>query len=259
MEYSEKPSELIESMTHYIEPSDEEADELLNDFQEIYNDGTFRHSYYEISQQLEGFQSDVRDNVCAVLERVMSRISDDHSNLSKGMTKLYDHIKLEALRLARMEKVAFLSAKADEALKQAQQLNKESNKNVTDLLDRVNGFHGQSIAILGIFSGIVLGFSTEIKLLTETFSNINNMNVKNMLLYLLIVGFIAFNTLFMLMYAVSKIANQSIAASCKGRECESCPENHRAWGRLRRKYPYVLYFNIMVLISAVVVLVVFRR
>ena len=235
MEYSEKLSELIESMTHYIEP------------------------YYEISQQLEGFQSDVRDNVCAVLERVMSRISDDHSNLSKGMTKLYDHIKLEALRLARMEKVAFLSAKADEALKQAQQLNKESNKNVTDLLDRVNGFHGQSIAILGIFSGIVLGFSTEIKLLTETFSNINNMNVKNMLLYLLIVGFIAFNTLFMLMYAVSKIANQSIAASCKGRECESCPENHRAWGRLRRKYPYVLYFNIMVLISAVVVLVVFRR
>ena len=107
-------------------------------------------------------------------------------------------------------------------------MNKESNKNVTDLLDRVNGFHGQSIAILGIFSGIVLGFSTEIKLLTETFSNINNMNVKNMLLYLLIVGFIAFNTLFMLMYAVSKIANQSIAASCKGRECESCPENHRA-------------------------------
>lgn len=85
------------------------------------------------------------------------------------------------------------------------------------------------------------------------------MNVKNMLLYLLIVGFIAFNTLFMLMYAVSKIANQSIAVSCKGRECESCPENHRAWGRLRRKYPYVLYFNIMVLISAVVVLVVFRR
>lgn len=48
MEYSEKLSELIESMTHYIEPSDEEADELLNDFQEIYNDGTFRHSYYEI-------------------------------------------------------------------------------------------------------------------------------------------------------------------------------------------------------------------
>lgn len=70
MEYPEKLSELIERMTHYIEPSAEEADELLDNFREIYRDGTFRHSYFEISQQLEGFQSDVRDNVCDVLERV---------------------------------------------------------------------------------------------------------------------------------------------------------------------------------------------
>lgn len=259
MEYPEKLSELIERMTHYIEPSAEEADELLDNFREIYRDGTFRHSYFEISQQLEGFQSDVRDNVCDVLERVMARISDDHSNLSKGMTKLYDHIKLEALRLARMDKVAFLSTKADASLKQAQKLNKESKRNVNHLVARVNGFHGQSIAILGIFSGIVLVFSTEIKLLTETFANINNMNVKNMLLYLLVIGFIVFNTLFMLMYAISKIANQSIAASCKGKECESCLENHGIWGRLRRKYPYVLYFNIVVLVGAVIVSVFLRN
>lgn len=87
----------------------------------------------------------------------MARISDDHSNLSKGMTKLYDHIKLEALRLARMDKVAFLSTKADASLKQAQKLNKESKRNVNHLVARVNGFHGHSFKnITNIIAHIAL-------------------------------------------------------------------------------------------------------
>ena len=257
MEHSERLNEILVDMTNYIEPTDDEVDNLLEQFRKIYSDENFRHSYYEISQQLEQFQSDVRDNICDIIDRIIKRMPKDESPVVvKGMTKLYDHIKLEALRLARMDMVSYLSRKAEENLRQAQKMYADSNKNVNHLNRRVNGFHGQSIAILGIFSGIVLGFSTEIKLLAETFSNLNQMDLRNMLLYLLVIGFIAFNTLFMLMYAVSKIADQSIAASCKGRECESCAERHRAVGRLYRKYPYVLFFNIATIIGMGIVLFV---
>ena len=170
MEHSEQLNEILADMTNYIEPSDDVVNNLLKQFREIYSDESFRHSYYEISQQLEQFQSDERDNICDIIDRIIKRMPKDEPPIVvKAMTKLYDHIKLEALRLARMDTVSYLSQKSEEKLRQAQKMYTDSNKNVNHLNRRVNGFHGQSIAILGIFSGIVLGFSTEIKLLTRRF------------------------------------------------------------------------------------------
>ena len=69
MDRSEKLSELLEKMMKYIEPTDEEIDGLIDGFKQVYDDVSFRHSYYEISRQIEGFQSDARDNMCGVWNR----------------------------------------------------------------------------------------------------------------------------------------------------------------------------------------------
>lgn len=254
MDRSEKLSELLEKMMKYIEPTDEEIDGLIDGFKQVYDDVSFRHSYYEISRQIEGFQSDARDNMCGVLEQVMRRLdADEQSSLSRGMIKLYDHIELETLRLGRMDKVNYLSTKAENTLNQAQNLNNESNEKAQKLEKRVDGFHEQSITILGIFSGIVLGFAAEIKLLGESLAHMEDVHMKNMLLYLFVIGFLTFNTLFMLMYAVSKIANQSIAVSCRNCDCEKCIEKHGVFRRLKIKYPYVLIFDVITIIGMIAI------
>ena len=84
-------------------------------------------------------------------------------------------------------------------------------------------------------------------------SDIYNMYMRNMLLYLLIIGFVVFNTLFMLMYAISKIADHSIAVLCKDRDCTTCTENHRAITRLFRKYPYILIFDLIIIVAIALV------
>lgn len=255
MDRAEELRDALDEMTGLLEPTEKEIQRLAEKFKEIYSDNAFRHSYYEISQQLESLSGDVRDNICNIIDLVIQRIEHDcpSDNISKGMTKLYDHLKLETLRLARMDKVSYLCEKAEKSISEAQELNKKSQIGVDSLKRRVDGFHGQSITILGIFSGLVLGFSAEIQLLSESFANIDNMHMRNMLLYLLIIGFVVFNTLFMLMYAISKIADHSIAVLCKDRDCTTCPENHRAITRLFRKYPYILIFDFIVIIAIALV------
>lgn len=255
MDRAELLKETIDEMTGLMDPSKEEIQDLVIKLKTVYSDKKFRHSYYEISQQIEGLSGDVRDNLCHNIDLVMQEVdgTDCSNDVLKGLTKLYDHLKLETLRLARMDKVQFLSDKAEIALREAKNLNKKSKVDVSNLKRRVNGFHGQSITILGIFSGLVLGFSAEIQLLSESFSNINNMDMRNMLLYLLVIGFIVFNTLFMLMYAVSKIADQSIAVLCRNRDCTTCTEKHCAIVRLLRKYPYIVAFDILVIVGVILV------
>lgn len=256
MDRAEELRDALDEMAGLLEITEEDIQRLADKFKEIYSDNAFRHSYYEISQQLESLSGDARDNICDIIDLVMQRIERDcpsDDNISKGMTKLYDHLKLETLRLARMDKVSYLSEKAEKSLSEAKELNNKSQIGVDSLKRRVDGFHGQSITILGIFSGLVLGFSAEIQLLSESFANIDNMHMRNMLLYLLIIGFVVFNTLFMLIYAISKIADHSIAVLCKDRDCATCPENHRAITRLFRKYPYILVFDIIMIVAIALV------
>lgn len=255
MDRAELLKETLDEMIGLMDPSKEEIQAIVEKLKIVYSDEKFRHSYYEISQQIEGLEGDVRDNLCNTMDLVMQEVdrTDHLTSVSKGVTKLYDDLKLETLRLARMGKVQFFSDKAERALSEAENINKKSKMDISHLKQRVNGFHGQSITILGIFSGLVLGFSAEIQLLSESFANIDNMHMRNMLLYLLVIGFVVFNTLFMLMYAVSKIADHSIAVLCRNRDCTTCSETHNIIVRLLRKYPYILVFNIIVIVGVFLV------
>lgn len=220
--------------------------DFSNRLNAIYEQPDFRHSYFELSRYLETLIPEQRDLVCGNIDLIL-KYSDENCNkaIVQKIAKLADHIKLENIRLARMDTIKYIGEKATGQSKSTEKKIARAGNDVKNLKKDVKAFHSQSITILGIFSGLVFTFSAAVSFLSGTFSNINNMNCFRMVLYLLIVGLIFFNVVFMLMYAIAKISDHSIAVLCRGRECTDCPHGHWLPVRLGRKYPYVLVFNIV--------------
>jgi hypothetical protein len=205
---------------------------------------------------------DERDILCENLDRIIlysnEHLKSDTAFLAKIM-KLNDHVNLETIRLSRMDKIKFIGDRASDDRTQAETILKENETKVAELQNSVNGFHTQSITILGIFSGLVIGFSTGSNLIVKTFENINNLNFFKMILYIVAIGFVLFNVLFMLMYCVSKISNHSIAVGCRNRDCNSCPRCNNMVAKLNQKYPYVLWFNILLILCIIVLIYIMAR
>lgn len=55
--------------------------------------------------------------------------------------------------------------------------------------------------------------------------------------------FFLFNIIFLLMYCISKISGKSIASNCRRSNCEDCKSCKFIISRLKKKYPYVFWFN----------------
>lgn len=221
----------------------------------IYSNSDFRHSYHEISQTLEEMIPDQWDileqNLLMILDYVNSVIYNQ--DVIKKLAKLCDHVSLETIRLQRMAKIKFIGDIVAEENAKMRSENQTMLNELESLREKVEGFHAQSITILGIFSGLVIGFSTGIQLLSSTFANINELNFYKMVLFVLIISLILFNLIFLLMYAVSKISNHSIAGRCKhGKNCDVCRRCNYNISYLVHRYPYVLYFNVIIVICAII-------
>ncbi len=246
---------LLKDMIGNVELSNGQVIQYANRLREIYSLEEFRHSYFALSQCVEGFSPDQRDILCSNLDSVIDYsnvyFNSEKTILAKIM-KLSDHINLEIIRLGRMDKIKFIGDKASEDRRQAEDLLKENHEKVEELQNSVNGFHSQSITILGIFAGLVISFSAISNLGLKTFENINTLNFYKTIFYLLILGLIIFDTVFMLMYTVSKISNHSISVGCKHRDCNDCPQCNNFINKLNHKYPYILWFNIIIVIFIVV-------
>lgn len=250
---------LLKEIVKNVELSEDQIKLYADKLKEIYSSDDFRHSYFILSQCIENFSPDQRDILCGHLDSIIGYsnvVFSSEKNFLAKIMKLYDHINLEIIRLGRMDKIKFIGDKASEDRKKAEELLKENHEKVEELQNSVNGFHSQSITILGIFAGLVISFSAISNLGLKTFENINTLNFYKTIFYLLILGLIIFDTIFMLMYTVSKISNHSISVGCKHRDCNDCPQCNNFISKLNHKYPYVLWFNIT-FIFFIVVLAIF--
>ena len=233
-------------------PNDE-LESYISELCDIYSDRNFRHSYSEISLALEAYRPDERDAICQKIMQIakcsknwISRTypdPNDQTNILQKIVKLADHVNLECLRLGRIDRVEFIGKKATDELTAADGKLKETEGRANELSKRVSDFHAQSITILGIFAGLVVTFSTVSQFLTSSLSNLSNVAVQNIVLFISLSFFFLFNIIFLLMYCISKISGKSIASNCKRSNCEDCKSCKFNICRLWRKYPYVFWFN----------------
>lgn len=239
------------------EPQKDFVEECWKGFCSIYSDPDFRHSYYTISSSLEKYDPAQRDSLPVYLDSVVNYVEEHESEenaetdrIKKSVKKLLDHVELECLRINRMAKVQRDADRAEKLQNEALVLNESTKASEKVLSDRVNGFHEQSITILGIFSAVVVGFMSGLSMFTSGFNKLNEVSIYIVSFYSVLVGIILFDILFMLIFFIAKISGHSIA--------RDVPESSRNWFcSTFHRYPYVYCFHFFA-IGALVVLYILQ-
>ena len=143
---------------------------------------------------------------------------------------------MECVRLNRMSQVKRYADEAKRIQGEALKLNKSTRTTSKRLDERVNGFHEQSITILGIFSAVVVGFMSGLSMFTSGFNKLTEVSLYIVSFYSVLVGIILFDILFMLIFFIAKISGHSIA--------RDVPQSDKNWFfSTFHRYPYVYCFH----------------
>lgn len=154
-----------------------------------------------------------------------------------------------------VEKVDNINHNLDELVSKAEKITSKTK----DVDEKVKNMHSETITILGIFAGLVIGFATSFQLLGTTFSKLGEVPIYRELAFIFVIGLILFNCLFLLLFSVARISGRSLATNCKRKDCSSCHENDcskRSVRRFIKKYPYVFWFNLITVIGFIVCIIV---
>lgn len=227
------------------------------DFEELYRNPGYRHSYYEISKYLEELEcdeSDMLEQSLSVLFEYSAEINQS-SEVTMKLNKLLDHVSLESLRLSRMKKVKYLETSISEKLKNTLNEVNTKQQEMKEIDNKINSIHAEVITILGIFAGLVIGFSIDFQLLAQSFANLGDVSFYKEISYLCVIGIILFDSIFLLMFAVSRISGRSLAINCKYKDCQNCKEcKHKM--KILHKYPYLFWYNLILSLVFVICIVV---
>lgn len=220
----------------------------------------FRHNYsgfftviLNIAKEDNGYSLDfLSEN----MESIRQYIESDFESGTKEFEELYDvidklsdHLNLEIGRLNyysitnnKVRDAEIKMTETTESLKKASiDLHKASKTAAT--------MQTELIAVLSIFSAIVITFSGGLTFLGSTITAITDaQHYEAVVLIAIICGDIIFNTIFLMMYLVSKITERNIFVKCKNKECGGCSEGECNFlKKIRMKLPYIYYFNLMCL------------
>lgn len=242
---------------------EEDCEVYLNRFAQIYRDG-FHHQYsafHPVLQQIMASSAadyEVSEFLTANLNMISKYIADrehldasvdnrSHQSINASIYKLCDHINLELTRIneqrnqeSRLQelyvKIGDAQTKLERAKTDAEKARKKVNRAQTDIL-----------AILSVFAAVILAFMGGMTFLSGAMSSISETRVYKFVIACCICGFIIFNTIFLLLYIVSKIIEKPIYARCKSLDC-TCDPRCCALNRVRKRLPYVFYFNVCILV-----------
>ena len=167
----------------------------------------------------------------------------EFKGLYQPLMKLSDHVNLE---IGRYSYYSINEQKVSDLEKKNQTLQedlKQATKELNNAKQSVSSVQTELIAVLSIFAAIVLTFSGSLSLLGSVFSEISKAPVFKSILFLLLIGLVVSNTVFLLLYIVGKITNRNINARCKTPDC-SCNPQCCGIKRIRKRLPYIFWLNI---------------
>ena len=249
----------------------EEMDSVLDRFYELYKDG-YRHSYSTILRTIDSLEEDMAsylDLNLSFIEEAFDKLesSDKRLRVRKSFDKLKDHVKLEIIHMAQYKKYMMqdltisenvenikktLAVQQQESIKvQENLLEMESklshmNNELSHNKDEIQQLIIQLVTVLGIFATIVVAFTGSFNLLASAFANIGDVSKYRLFAMVLVVGIVLYNTVFLMIYGISKIARVSIFETCKHGDCsmQRCTKTF-CWfiPKVFRQMPFVFWGN----------------
>lgn len=255
-EYS-RLSSIIRNIVSKNSFSEADAERAAEDIKLYYDAGNL-NLYSETYRWLSDSNTNEEDFEYLVsrLDLVEKYFSLEDSEKKEKFIKLKDYIILEALRasdFSDIRRIADIAKQQVIEVKKIQEEFEESRK----------ASHTQSITVLSIFTGIAMAFFGGFSLLGSAFERLGQSGVvfSELVMLILIVGLILFNTVYLLLYCASKI-NKNVLVSSKHLNCDKCaykpPCKENFWKRKFNfiwRYPLASGINIVMILIIVVLLI----
>ncbi len=226
----------IEKLSYQI--SDEEIANIINSLYDIYKDN-FRHYYSTFYQLIENIDSKssskedeksleaLQENLVQLLKVVNNKFNNNDTTTEEQMyfikciNKLVDHLNLEIIRYTNVNSLIKENIKLNnEILNTKKNLKKakEELKIAKDKLESANNKIENSkidvITTLSIFSAIILSFTGGISLLTNSFAQIQTTSFFKLTFFILLVGLVLFNAIYLMFHIIGKIIDKKIDILC---------------------------------------------
>lgn len=220
----------------------EEFNMIIQKLAPLYGAG-YRHSYSDISSTIYAEKQKGENDINSINSEPLDILGDNNEKLHKRVEeyyqteegkkfitdeqifakyhKLYDHIKLEIVRLnnydTQIKRVIELTQNSNNSIESKiddfNQRISETSKDIDgkfetkleDVKRASDKMKSEYISILGIFSSIVLAFVGGMAFSTSVLENINKASIYRLVLVAFIVGIVFFNIICVLMEFIKRI------------------------------------------------------
>lgn len=186
----------------------------------------FRHFYSDIFSVLTTIESDsslgdiniLGENLKILREGYQRKNPDSNGNLidiSDSLKKLYDHVNLDIARILYSSKQDKESTGEEKLNDLKAHINSIEEKipqieiNIEDAQIKLKDSQKEYIAILGIFSAVVLAFSGAVAFSTSVLENIHQASIYRIGFVCCVIGLVAVDIIYLMFSYVNKIVHES--------------------------------------------------
>lgn len=241
-------------------------------FDLIYSDN-YRHEYSKITRVL--FSIDNPEERDYLLEKInIIKLQLQNNDTKKGLNKLSDHIELENIRMAELEKISNKAISASQNISSIKdeieiEVNEiglktieiESKTNsaqykLDNIQNDIKNNTTQSITILSIFAGVVMAFTGGMSYISQALASLSQIGPYRAGIFITLIGTVMFDLIFLLLYMIGKLTDRYIGSyRCR---CEDPKKgcNNRSMDCCIKRYPYIIWFNLISLIIITTILIV---
>ena len=132
-----------------------------------------------------------------------------YSRLEKPLTKLYDHIQLEIVRINEIQKANSKLKKelndADKRLEVFEEKAQELNEKLSRAEKKAKNAQKESITILSIFAAIVLAFLGNMAFSTSVLQNLDQSSIFRISMALVLISLTFINIIYLLVWFIMKL------------------------------------------------------
>lgn len=200
----------------------------LEDLYYIDSQTQFRHYYSDIFMVLAQIQNDssfgsidaLCQNLDLIREGYQAKNKDKDDNvidIGDSIRKLYDHVNLDCARLSYSEAKQRESSGEERLAEFQSRINaienyipkaSETQAAIQDMRNKLENSQKEYIAILGIFSAVVLAFTAGIAFSTSVLENIHRSSIYRTVFVCCGIGLVLVNILFLMFRYVERIVHR---------------------------------------------------
>lgn len=251
-----------------------ENEELIKkcteDLEELYKT-YIKHFYSDMSTYYSAKDDDDIEYIIENLT-IISRGNRNNRELRVNIAKIIDHFRLvQARELEFNEKVDAVIADSvsnyymgiTDAINSNLEQTKQDIENtikkasftdgkLAEIDGRLRNINIDIIAVLSIFSAVIISFFGGLGFIGQALTSINNANPKLILIVITVSGIVVFNIIYCLFWMIGRTVRIPIDFECKNESCHKCDDNCGTLRLLLKRHPVFVIVNIVLIIIIII-------